>query len=166
MDLDTLARVVGELLRQRRLTLSVAESCTGGLLASQITDIPGSSDYFEGGIVAYSNSVKERILGVPRDTLEQHGAVSPQTAEAMASGARRLLQTDFALAITGIAGPGGAAADKPVGLVYLALSTPHGVKSRTCHWVGNRLQNRELSVREALKLLQVYLRASSQTGHD
>jgi len=157
MDTYSLAQAVGELLRQRHLTLAVAESCTGGLLGAYITNIPGSSSYFEGGVIAYSYEAKERVLNVPAGVLERHGAVSPETVMAMAKGVRQLLQADLALAITGIAGPAGATPDKPVGLVYIALASAQGEECRRYVWGGDRWQNRERSARAALELLQEHL---------
>jgi PncC family amidohydrolase len=161
MDIDSLAQAIGELLQERGLTLAVAESCTGGLLASYITNIPGSSAYFEGGVIAYSYAVKERVLKVPAGVLERHGAVSPETATAMAEGVRRLLQTNLALATTGIAGPTGGTPEKPVGLVYIALASAHGQECRKYLWTGDRWENREWSVRAALELLHEHLAPSS-----
>jgi nicotinamide-nucleotide amidase len=161
MNTDPLARAVGELLQQRHLTLAVAESCTGGLLATYITNIPGSSAYFEGGVVAYSNDVKERVLNVPPDVLEEYGAVSPETAIAMAKGVRQLLQVDLALAVSGIAGPTGGTAEKPVGLVYVALTSDQGEECRRYLWAGDRWENREWSARAALELLHEHLTAPS-----
>lgn len=162
MEINALAKAVGELLQQRCLTLAVAESCTGGLLAARITDIPGSSAYFEGGVVAYSSEVKKRILEVPIDTLETHGAVSAETAIAMARGVRRLLGVDLAIAITGIAGPTGGTSQKPIGLTYIALASVQGEECRKYLWTGNRWENREQSVRAALELLREYLEASKR----
>jgi len=161
MGTDSLAQAVGELLRQRRLTLAVAESCTGGLLAAHITSIPGSSDYFTGGVIAYSYGTKERVLNVPASVLERYGAVSPETAIAMAQGVRRLLRVDLALAVTGIAGPTGGTPEKPVGLTYIALSSSEGEKCRRYVWAGDRWENRELSARAALELLQEHLTTES-----
>ena len=158
-DENALEVIVGLLLKQRGLTLAVAESCTGGLLGYYITNIPGSSAYFEGGVIAYSYEAKERVLNVPGDVLARYGAVSPQTAMAMARGVRHLLQVDLALSITGIAGPTGATPEKPVGLVYVALSSAHGEKCRRYVWQGDRQQNRELSARAALELLHEHLTA-------
>jgi nicotinamide-nucleotide amidase len=121
-DQETLSGVVGGLLREQGKSLAVAESCTGGRLGDAITDESGSSDYFWGGVTAYSNDVKEKILQVPRSTLLEHGAVSEATAKAMALGVRSLMGADFSLAVTGIAGPLGATEEKPVGLVYIALA--------------------------------------------
>lgn len=157
MNTDSLAQAVGELLKERHLTLAVAESCTGGLLGAYITDIPGSSAYFEGGVIAYSYEAKTRVLNVPAGILERYGAVSPQTVTAMAKGVRRLLQTDLALAITGIAGPAGATPEKPVGLVYIALASAQGEVCRRYVWPGDRWENREWSARAALELLHEHL---------
>ena len=125
-DDDTLATVVGDLLRQRQQTLAVAESCTGGGLGHMLTTVAGSSAYFHGGIIAYDNQVKAQLLQVDQLALTQYGAVSSIVAEQMALGAKTNLQTDWALSITGIAGPGGGSKEKPVGLVYLGLATPTG----------------------------------------
>lgn len=126
-DEETLAQVVGRLLQERQETLAVAESCTGGLLGAMITDVPGSSAYFQGGIVAYANAVKEQLLQVPATVLATQGAVSAATAAAMAKGVRERLGTTWGLSMTGIAGPGGATATKPVGLVYIGLAGPAGL---------------------------------------
>jgi PncC family amidohydrolase len=157
----SLAQAVGELLRECQLTLAVAESCTGGLLAARITSVAGSSDYFRGGVVAYSNPVKERVLGVPTDVLEQHGAVSEETALAMARGVRQLLQVDLALAVTGLAGPTGATPENPIGLVYVALSSSQGEQCRKYVWSGDRSENREWSARAALEWLEDYLSSTA-----
>lgn len=121
---DTLASVVGKLLNNAKQTLSVAESCTGGGLGAMLTEIPGSSSYFLGGIIAYANQVKQNLLNVDLQNLEKYGAVSAIVAEQMALGVKQRLQTDWGISITGIAGPGGETADKPVGLVYIGLATP------------------------------------------
>ena len=125
-DDDTLASVVGDLLKQRGQTLAIAESCTGGLLGEMITETAGSSAYFVGGIVSYSNQVKTEVLGVSLESLQEYGAVSAVVAEQMALGAQRLLKSHWSLSITGIAGPGGATPNKPVGLVYIGLGDPQG----------------------------------------
>jgi len=160
MELDDLAAQIGQSLKHKGLHLSVAESCTGGLLGHHITNIPGSSDYFLGGIVAYSYSLKESLLHVPAETLAQHGAVSRQTALAMARGCRQITGADVALAITGIAGPGGGMKDKPVGLVHIALVAEDVEACERHVWQGNRLENKTASVRAALVLLQKYLDAN------
>lgn len=162
LDIDCLAKAVGELLQQRHLTLAVAESCTGGLLAARITDIPGSSAYFEGGVVAYSYEAKQRILGVSASTLEAYGAVSAETAIAMAEGMRHLLGVDLALAITGIAGPTGGTPEKPIGLTYIALASAQGAECRKYLWTGNRWENRKQSVQAALELVREYLEAAKK----
>ena len=123
-DDDTLASVVGAVLAKRRQSLSIAESCTGGLIAKLITDVAGSSAYFVGGAVTYSDEMKTSVLGVDPELLEAHGAVSEPVAEAMARGASTKFDTDYAVAVTGIAGPAGGSPDKPVGLVYLAVAEP------------------------------------------
>jgi nicotinamide-nucleotide amidase len=120
VDGPPLPEIAGRLLRQAGLTVAVAESCTGGLVGKRFTDIPGSSDYFLGGVTAYSNEVKTRVLGVPAHVLEGHGAVSAEVAAAMAEGVQRLLGSDCALSTTGVAGPGGGTEEKPVGLVFIA----------------------------------------------
>jgi len=123
-DKDTMESVVGELLRTKGMTLSTAESCTGGNIAQLITSIAGSSDYFKGSIVAYSNEIKEQFLGVPQQVLVDFGAVSEQTVIAMAEGIRNRFSTDYAIAVSGIAGPGGGTAEKPVGTTWIAVATP------------------------------------------
>ncbi len=157
LDEDALEVVIGELLRQRGMTLAVSESCTGGLIGHRITDVPGSSLYYEGSITAYSNDIKELILRVRHDTLYRHGAVSEQTAREMALGIRHTFRADIGLSVTGIAGPGGGTSDKPVGLVYVGLATPDGEWVERCTWDGNRWENKEHSAEAALDLLRRYL---------
>ena len=152
-----LEAMAGELLRAQGLSLSVAESCTGGLLGHRLTNVPGSSDYFVGGVVAYSYEAKERVLHVRHDTLYDYGAVSEQTALEMARGARRLFLTDVALAVTGIAGPGGATPDKPVGLTYIALSARDEELCRRFVWEEDREGNKARSAQAALEMLVTYL---------
>lgn len=152
-----LADRAGRLLLEKGLTLAVAESCTGGGLGDALTDIAGSSAYFLGGVIAYSNAVKEAVLGVPHALLEEEGAVSPEVAIAMAEGARRLIGADLALSITGIAGPGGGTESKPVGLVYIGLATAEGSRAGRYTWSGNRRQNKQASVCAALGLLIEHL---------
>lgn len=154
---SALARRAGDLLRERHLTLAVAESCTGGGLGDAITDIAGSSDYFSGGVIAYSYDAKERLLAVPHDVLAAKGAVSPEVVAIMAASARSLLDADLALALSGIAGPGGGMPGKPVGLVYIALATRQGTEWRRYVWQGNRIENKRASVRAALEWLLEYL---------
>ena len=156
-DEDALEVVIGELLKQRGMTLAVAESCTGGLIGHRITDVPGSSAYYEGSITAYSYDVKELILRVRHDTLYRYGAVSEQTAREMALGIRHTLRADIGLSVTGIAGPGGSMPDKPVGLVYVGLAAPDGEWVERYTWDGNRWENKEHSAEAALDLLRRYL---------
>ena len=139
--------------------MAIAESCTGGLLGHYLTNAPGSSAYFLGGIIAYSYSLKNRILGVPPETLEQFGAVSRQTALSMASGCRELTGADVVLAVTGIAGPEGGMKEKPVGLVYVALVSEDVDVCERYLWQGDRLENKISSARAGLLLLQKYLDA-------
>lgn len=145
--------IVGELLRQQAFTLAAAESCTGGLLSHRLTNVPGSSTYFMGGIVSYSNEAKISLLNVKKDTLENYGAVSRETAIEMARGIRFILDADVGVALTGIAGPGGGSPDKPVGLTWIGLSMPQGDDAWQFVWTGNRLENKESSVDQALKIL-------------
>jgi PncC family amidohydrolase len=148
---------VGELLRQRGMTLAVAESCTGGLVGHRITNVPGSSDYYEGSITAYSYDVKELVLGMQRDTLYRYGAVSEQTAREMASRVRHVFRADVGLSVTGIAGPGGGTPEKPVGLVYIALAASDGEWVEKYVWDGDREENKKRSAEAALDLLYRYL---------
>jgi nicotinamide-nucleotide amidase len=149
---------LGRLLRERGLTLAVAESCTGGLVGHRITQVAGSSHYFAGGVISYSNRAKETLLGVRRETLARYGAVSAETAREMAQGARRALQTDLGLAVTGIAGPGGGTPEKPVGLVYVGLATADAAWTERHVWHGDRPANKAQSAQAALDLLRRYLK--------
>jgi nicotinamide-nucleotide amidase len=150
---DPLVRRLHDRLAGGGLTLAVAESCAGGLLASAITEQPGSSAYFKGGVVAYSNEVKERLLAVPAELIARHGAVSEEVARAMAEGARSRLQTDLAVSITGIAGPEADGTEKPVGLTHLWLAAGAGGEGRRFVFRGDRWANRRQAVTEALGLL-------------
>lgn len=154
VDIDGLAEVVLNQLRQRRQTLATAESCTGGLISADLTEVPGASDVFLGGVVSYSNDAKEGMLGVPHETLVAHGAVSDEVAKAMAEGARERLATDWGIGITGIAGPGGGSDEKPVGLVHWAVAGPNRVEARHRVFFGNRSIIRRWSVNSALDLLR------------
>ena len=156
-DESTLEETVGELLRARGWHLAVAESCTGGLISQRITSVSGSSDYFDRGMVVYSNRAKHELLGVSWDTLNQHGAVSHETADAMAVGARENSKVDIALATTGIAGPTGGTDTKPVGTVYVALSTAAGVRSKRYQFYGRRSEITALTAQVALSWLRRYL---------
>jgi PncC family amidohydrolase len=133
--------------------VSTAESCTGGLIGSLLTDVSGSSDYYLGGVIAYSNQVKQNVLGVQARTLSTVGAVSAETALQMARGARRLLGADYALSVTGIAGPTGGTPEKPVGLVYIALVGADVEQCERHVWPGNRMDNKMASARRALQML-------------
>ena len=137
----------------RRLTVALAESCTGGLIAATITSVAGSSGYFLGGVVSYSNEAKEAVLDVPSATLEAHGAVSAQVAKAMAAGARARFGADLALGITGIAGPEGGSEEKPVGLTYLGLADAEAADVRRFVFEGDRAGNRDSGTRAALEWL-------------
>jgi nicotinamide-nucleotide amidase len=153
-DDTRIEEILGNLLRKKKWTIATAESCTGGLVAQRITDIPGSSQYFLGSIIAYDNVVKNTVLGVPKDTLEKHGAVSSETAFAMAQGARKLLNTNLSLAITGIAGPQGGTPDKPVGLVYISLVGENINICKRFIFSGTREDIRRRSANRALYLLK------------
>ncbi len=157
LDEEILEEQVGKLLLENGLTLGTAESCTGGMIASRLTDIPGSSEYFKGGIVSYTNEVKNRVLGVGQEILNTFGAVSGETAGAMARGAREKTNADLGLSVTGVAGPGGGTAKKPRGLVYIALAAADKVICREYHFAGSRAAVRQGSVNSALNLLRQYL---------
>ena len=152
---------IGPLLRQRAATLASAESCTGGLIGHLVTNVSGSSYYFVGGVMAYSNAVKQTVLGVRAETLETFGAVSESTAIQMADGVRRLLEADYGLAVTGIAGPTGATPGKPVGLTYIALTGTAVERCERHVWDGDRVANKLLSARRALQMLIEHLESFS-----
>lgn len=149
--------VVGPLLTELKLTVATAESCTGGLVGNRLTNVSGSSAYFWGGIMSYDNSVKQNVLGVPEQVLMTVGAVSQECALAMADGARRVIGTKIGLSTTGVAGPGGGTVDKPVGLVYIALTTPGFRRCERYVWEGDRIGNKEQSAEAALRMLIEYL---------
>lgn len=153
-DGTDLAALVLEQCRARRLTVSAAESCTGGMLGERITAVPGSSDVFRGGIVAYDNAVKTRLLGVAPELIERHGAVSEQVATAMADGVRERLGSDIAVAITGVAGPAGGTLEKPVGTVWIAGSFPWGMKTLGRRYVGDRQEVRQRACQAALDAIR------------
>jgi nicotinamide-nucleotide amidase len=155
-----LAAMVLDLCREQGLTLATAESCTGGLVAARLTSVPGSSDVFVGGVVAYSNEVKARELGVPEATLEQFGAVSEEAAEAMTAGARERLGADVAVSVTGVAGPGGGTPEKPVGLVFLHAQGPSGSLARRLDFPGDREAIRGRATAAALHLVRTLLSQS------
>jgi nicotinamide-nucleotide amidase len=151
---DPLEKVVGRMLMERKATVAVAESCTGGMLGERFTITPGSSSYFIGGFITYSNALKRDLLGVPEATLEQFGAVSEQTAEAMAIGARARTGADYAVSITGIAGPDGGTEEKPVGLVYIAIADAAGVTVTHRKFLGDRQRIRVFTTQHALDFLR------------
>jgi nicotinamide-nucleotide amidase len=157
---DTLASVTGQLLKARGLMLGVAESCTGGLIASAITEMPGSSRWFKGGVVVYSNELKEQLLGIDSALLARYGAVSGETAQAMASQAAQRLGCEIAVSATGIAGPGGGTAEKPVGTVYLGLWYQNTVVDRLCRFNGSRRQIQEKTAQTAVDMVRRALLAS------
>lgn len=156
----SLAEVVSQFLTSRKLTVGVAESCTGGGLGAELTRLPGSSAYFKGGVIAYANEIKSNLLGVPLEIIEKHGAVSEEVARAMAAGTQKLLKCDFAVSITGVAGPGGGSIEKPVGTVCFGIQGP-GSHARTWRLQFGNFHNREriraLAVQAALNFLRLEL---------
>ena len=151
----TVAEKLVALLKAQGLTCATAESCTGGGVGSAITAVPGSSAVFAGGVISYSNDVKREVLGVSSDILQNVGAVSAETAAQMAEGARKLLKTDLAVSLTGIAGPDGGSEEKPVGLVWFGLATKDGVRTEKCIFRGDRAQVRAQAVTHALGMLTI-----------
>lgn len=152
-----LEKEIGDLLRHKGLTLGTVESATGGLISHLITNVPGSSDYFKGAIVSYANEAKMKVIGVKAATLKRYGAVSPQVAEEMAKGGKKVLDVDICLADTGIAGPGGATPGKGVGLFYIGMANKEGVFNRKYEFHGNREQNKQSAAEAALEWLKEYL---------
>ncbi|WP_192821755.1 competence/damage-inducible protein A [Rufibacter sp. LB8] len=150
----TLEEAIGQLLKARNLTIATAESCTGGLIAHKLTSVPGSSAYFKGSVVAYSNDVKQAQLGVTPETLAQHGAVSEETVKQMAEGVRQLLQTDIGIATSGIAGPDGGTPEKPVGTIWIAYADAHQTIARKISYNKTRLLNIEYTTLQALNLVR------------
>jgi len=156
--MGSLEEEIGDLLRQKGLTLGVVESATGGLISHRLTNIPGSSDYFKGSVTAYSNEAKIKVVGVGEPTINQYGAVSAQVAEEMAEGGRKLFSADIGIADTGIAGPGGATPEKPVGLFYLGLAYHGKTYSRRHVFSGDREQNKLEASEAALRWLREHLK--------
>jgi len=154
---DPLEFTIGNILRQQKLTLSIAESCTGGLVSHRITNVAGSSDYYIGGIVAYAYEAKVSLLGVKWETLRAYGAVSRQVVLQMAIGVRLALKTDLALSVSGIAGPAGETDEKPVGTTWIGLADAKQAWARGFYFKGNRLENKCASAEALLQLLLVYL---------
>ena len=156
-DVASMEAVVLDLLKEKGLTLGTAESCTGGLVAKRMTDLPGSSAVFKGGVVSYTNEVKAGVLGVPQAMLDEFGAVSAQVARAMAQGARRVLGCDLAVSLTGVAGPDPDDRNNPVGLIYVALDTPEGTRVRELHLINGRARIRTVAATNAFDMVRRYL---------
>jgi PncC family amidohydrolase len=152
-EVDPLATRLGDRLRERRLSLGLAESCTGGMVASLVTDLPGSSAYFKGGIVSYSDAVKEQLLAVPGALLRERGAVSREVAKAMAEGVRERLGVDVGASVTGISGPVTSGTEKPVGLTYVAVAGPGRTRVEEFRFHGDRWRNRAQAATAVLTLL-------------
>jgi nicotinamide-nucleotide amidase len=152
-----LAAQIGVLLRKHKLTLGTVESATGGLVSHLITNTPGSSDYYLGSLVSYSNKLKMKLAGVKKESLTKYGAVSPEVAEEMAAGGKKALEVDICLADTGIAGPGGAVPGKPVGLFYLGLAHRTGIAHRKHLFSGSRKENKNSAAEASLRWLNEYL---------
>ena len=160
---ESLEKRVGAVLRERRLKLALAESCTGGLVGDRITNISGSSEYFLGGVMAYAYEAKVALLGVSWDTLNSRGAVSRETVLEMARGARKVLDSDIAVSISGIAGPGGGTSDKPVGTTWVGLVTADGEWAKMFQFSGDREQNKASAADAALQMLLDYLLGKLKT---
>ncbi len=152
-EADSPELAIAKILKKKKRTLAVAESCTGGLVSHRITNVPGSSRYFRGGVIAYSNDVKMSMLGVSPGTIKKYGAVSRQVALAMAEGARRAMNADIAASVTGIAGPTGGTAKKPVGLAYIALVTGQKKRSRKVCFKGDRVSIKEQFAQAVLEMI-------------
>ena len=154
LSINTLAETLVTLAREKKITFGTAESCTGGMISAAVTGVSGASAVFYGGVVSYDNSVKRRLLGVKEETLSTVGAVSPETAKEMSMGATKALSVDFAVSVTGIAGPGGGTPTKPVGLVYISTASKNGVIAvKENRFDGNRGEIRLQSVEAALTML-------------
>jgi nicotinamide-nucleotide amidase len=157
MDDQTLEMVVGKLLAEKQKTIAVAESCTGGLIGARLTNVSGSSEYFERGVVTYSNQAKTELLNVPGEIIEKHGAVSEEVAVLMAEGVRKLARTDYGLSVTGIAGPTGGTPQKPVGLVFIGFAHENGSFAQRFLFGENRNSNRERAAQAALNMVRLFL---------
>lgn len=152
-----LEKEVVDLFEKKKLTLGIVESATGGLISHLITNVPGSSDFYQGSVTSYSNEIKIKVIGVKATTLKKYGSVSPQVAEEMAAGGKKVLAVDICLADTGIAGPGGATPGKAVGLFYIGLACKDGVFNRKHEFHGDRSQNKMSAAEAALAWLKEYL---------
>jgi nicotinamide-nucleotide amidase len=157
-DDEELQHAVMRLLAEKKKTLAAAESITGGLLASKLTQVPGSSDWFRGGVVAYDNSVKVRLLEVPARLIEEHGVYSAPVVEAMAAGCRKLLNTDLAISTVGVAGPDGGTESHPVGMVFAGIAWEGGTASRMSNWVASRAEVQSRTAKLALNLARLHLK--------
>lgn len=151
--MKSLEEQVVALLSEYKMKITTVESCTGGLLSGRLVNVAGVSDVFHEGYITYSNEAKERLVGVKKETLQTYGAVSEETAREMAHGAAKVAKADVALSVTGIAGPAGASEEKPVGLVYIGCYLQGTTVVKKCNFTGNRMENRQMSVDTALKLL-------------
>ena len=158
--IDDLETEIVRVLTERNQTLALAESCTGGYIAHRVTNVPGASAIFSIGFVTYSNEAKQRFLGVRAETLRQHGAVSEPVAREMAEGARRVSSTDYAIAVTGIAGPGGGTAEKPVGTVFMAVASARETRVLRAFNAGARLAFKEATAEQALRQLHALIQSS------
>jgi len=156
--MEQIAQEIIDMLREKGLTLGAVESATGGLISSMITAVPGSSDVYMGSVTSYNNDVKVRVVGVKAAAIKKYGAVSASVARQMAAGGKKLLGVDICVADTGIAGPGGATATKPVGLFYLGLATPDGVRTKKYIFRGTREENQRKAASTALRWVREYLR--------
>lgn len=169
MDTETMRETpearVGRLLAAANLTVAAAESCTGGLLTSRLTDVAGSSAYVKGSVVSYTDEVKTALLGVKGELLNALGAVSEPVARAMAEGVRRCIGTEIGVGITGLAGPGGGTPEKPVGLVFIAVSGSHGIDARQFRFSGDRRAVKGQAAEAALAMMEGYLREGASHGH-
>jgi nicotinamide-nucleotide amidase len=155
---DRLEQCIGRMLSAKGMTVSAAESCTGGLISSLFTSIPGSSEYYLGSVTSYANSVKAGILGVPEEIILRHGAVSEECVRAMAEGVRKITGSDFSVATSGIAGPGGGSGEKPVGLVWIAVSSKMGTEAVRMVFKGDRKRNIDRFAANALNLLRAKIK--------
>jgi nicotinamide-nucleotide amidase len=153
LDNEEILNKISNILKEKKLKIATAESCSGGLISHNITNISGSSEYFDRGVVSYSNNAKKELLDVSEDILEKYGAVSKQTAKEMAEGIRKKSSVDIGIATTGIAGPTGRTKDKPVGLVYIAISTNDDTFVKKFQFSGSRLENKKSTCNAALKML-------------
>ena len=161
---DSLEILIGKSLRESGLWLAVAESCTGGLLGHLITNVPGASNYFKGGVVSYAYEVKRDILDVSMETLENKGAVSEETVMEMARGVKKIMEADIGLSVSGIAGPGGGSVEKPVGTTWIGMSTPDGETARRFQFQGKRLEIKSQAAQAAMQYLLDYLSDRSSSN--